>query len=68
MGHWGANPGISFIYAHTNRVIKQWDFDCIFVVGSGHGAPGYIAPIYLLILFRKKESWVMCFLTLTVRL
>ncbi len=47
LGHWGASPGISFIYAHTNRVIKKHNLDCIFVVGPGHGAPGYIAPIYL---------------------
>ncbi len=47
LGHWGASPGISFIYAHTNRVIKKYNLDCLFVVGPGHGAPGYIAPIYL---------------------
>ncbi|WP_448587735.1 phosphoketolase family protein [Thermocrinis sp.] len=47
LGHWGASPGISFIYAHTNRVIKKYHIDCLFVVGPGHGAPGYISGIYL---------------------
>jgi len=47
LGHWGASPGISFIYAHTNRIIEKYDLDCLFVVGPGHGAPGYIAPLYL---------------------
>jgi xylulose-5-phosphate/fructose-6-phosphate phosphoketolase len=46
LGHWGASPGISFAYVHANRVINKYDLSCIFVVGPGHGAPGYIAPVY----------------------
>ena len=23
LGHWGTTPGLNFIYAHLNRVIKQ---------------------------------------------
>ncbi|MCX7641133.1 MAG: phosphoketolase family protein [Elusimicrobiales bacterium] len=47
LGHWGASPQISFSYIHTNEMIKKYNSDCLFVVGPGHGAPGYIAPIYL---------------------
>ncbi len=47
LGHWGASPGISFIYIHTNQMIKKYNSDCLFVVGPGHGAPGYIAPVYI---------------------
>ncbi len=47
LGHWGASPGISFAYVHANRVIKRYDINCIFIPGPGHGAPGFIAPVYL---------------------
>ncbi|MCX7758244.1 MAG: phosphoketolase family protein [bacterium] len=47
LGHWGASPNISFIYTHTNRIVKEYDIECMIVVGPGHGAPGYIAPLYL---------------------
>ncbi|MGG6268260.1 phosphoketolase family protein [Leptolyngbya sp. AN03gr2] len=47
LGHWGSSPGLSFIYTHCNRLIKQLDLDLIFLAGPGHGAPGVLAPIYL---------------------
>jgi len=47
LGHWGASPGLSFVYVHGNRVIKKYDLNCIFIAGPGHGAPGVIAPAYL---------------------
>lgn len=47
LGHWGASPGLSFVYVHSNRVIKKYDLNCIFIAGPGHGAPGVIAPAYL---------------------
>ena len=40
LGHWGTTPGLNFIYAHMNRVIRQRDLDAIFVTGPGHGGPG----------------------------
>ena len=40
LGHWGTTPGLNFIYAHMNRVIKRDDLDAIYVTGPGHGAPG----------------------------
>lgn len=47
LGHWGASPGLSFMYVHMNRLIQAHDIDAIFLAGPGHGAPGVIAPVYL---------------------
>lgn len=47
LGHWGTTPGLNFIYAHMNRVIKRDDLDCIFVCGPGHGGPAMVANTYL---------------------
>jgi xylulose-5-phosphate/fructose-6-phosphate phosphoketolase len=47
LGHWGASPGLSFMYLHLNRLIKKYDLNAIFMAGSGHGAPGVLAPVYL---------------------
>jgi xylulose-5-phosphate/fructose-6-phosphate phosphoketolase len=47
LGHWGTTPGLNFIYAHLNRVIKANDLDVIYVCGPGHGGPGMVANTYL---------------------
>jgi xylulose-5-phosphate/fructose-6-phosphate phosphoketolase len=47
LGHWGASPGLSFVYIHLNRLIKKYDLDMIFLAGPGHGAPGVLGPVYL---------------------
>jgi xylulose-5-phosphate/fructose-6-phosphate phosphoketolase len=47
LGHWGASPGLSFIYVHINRIIKKRQQQAIFMAGPGHGAPGVLAPVYL---------------------
>jgi xylulose-5-phosphate/fructose-6-phosphate phosphoketolase len=47
LGHWGASPGLSFMYVHLNRLIKKYDQNAIFLAGPGHGAPGVLAPVYL---------------------
>jgi len=47
IGHWGTTPGLNFLYAHLNRVIRDRDLDSIFVTGPGHGGPGMIANTYL---------------------
>jgi xylulose-5-phosphate/fructose-6-phosphate phosphoketolase len=47
LGHWGASPGLSFAYIHLNRLIKKYDLNAIFLAGTGHGAPGILAPAYL---------------------
>ena len=47
LGHWGTSPGLNFIYAHLNRVIKEHDLDVIYVTGPGHGGPALVANTYL---------------------
>lgn len=47
LGHWGTTPGLNFIYAHMNRVIKRDDLDAIFIAGPGHGGPAVVANTYL---------------------
>ena len=47
LGHWGTTPGLNFIYAHLNRVIKARDLDMIYITGPGHGGPGLVANAYL---------------------
>jgi xylulose-5-phosphate/fructose-6-phosphate phosphoketolase len=47
LGHWGTTPGLNLIYAHLNRVIRNWDLDVIYVAGPGHGGPGMVANTYL---------------------
>jgi xylulose-5-phosphate/fructose-6-phosphate phosphoketolase len=47
LGHWGTTPGLNFVYAHLNRVIKANDLDVIYVCGPGHGGPGMVANTYL---------------------
>ena len=40
-------PGLNFIYAHLNRVIKKHDLEMIYITGPGHGGPGLVANTYL---------------------
>ncbi|MDN5940962.1 MAG: phosphoketolase family protein [Nitrospira sp.] len=47
LGHWGTTPGLNFIYAHLNRVIKNYDLDMIYICGPGHGGPALVANTYL---------------------
>ncbi|RWK44601.1 phosphoketolase family protein [Mesorhizobium sp.] len=47
LGHWGTSPGLSFIYAHLNRVIRLRDANVIYVCGPGHGGPAMVANTYL---------------------
>ncbi|MCB1706304.1 MAG: phosphoketolase family protein [Halioglobus sp.] len=47
LGHWGTTPGLNFIYAHLNRVIKARDLNMLYVAGPGHGGPGLVANTYL---------------------
>ena len=47
LGHWGTSPGLNFIYAHMNRVIKAHDLDAIYVIGPGHGGPAAVANAWL---------------------
>ena len=47
LGHWGTSPGLNFIYAHLNRLIKQHDLNAIYLTGPGHGGPAIVANVYL---------------------
>ncbi len=47
LGHWGTTPGLNFIYAHLNRVIKRDGLDMIYICGPGHGGPAMVASTYL---------------------
>ena len=47
LGHWGTTPGLNFIYAHLNRVIRAHDMDMICIMGPGHGGPGPVACTWL---------------------
>jgi xylulose-5-phosphate/fructose-6-phosphate phosphoketolase len=47
LGHWGTSPGLSFIYAHLNRLINEHDVNTIYLAGPGHGGPAILANVYL---------------------
>jgi xylulose-5-phosphate/fructose-6-phosphate phosphoketolase len=47
LGHWGTTPGLNFVYAHMNRLIRERDLSAIYVAGPGHGGPGLVANVYL---------------------
>src|ERR1039457_6008571 len=47
LGHFGTTPGLNFIYAHFNRLIKKYDLNVIYLAGPGHGGPGMVANTYL---------------------
>jgi xylulose-5-phosphate/fructose-6-phosphate phosphoketolase len=47
LGHWGTQPGLNILYPHFSRLIQDTDAEVLFVVGTGHGAPGVLASLYL---------------------
>jgi xylulose-5-phosphate/fructose-6-phosphate phosphoketolase len=47
LGHWGSDPGQSFLWVHLNRLIKKLDLNMIYISGPGHGAPATLANAYL---------------------
>ena len=47
LGHWGTTPGLNFLWAHLNRVIRERDLNMLYVTGPGHGGPGIVANAYL---------------------
>jgi len=47
LGHWGTSTGLSFIYVHLNRLIKERDVNAIYLAGPGHGGPALLANVYL---------------------
>jgi len=47
LGHWGSDPGQTFVWVHMNRVIRKFDLDMIYLSGPGHGAPAVLSNCYL---------------------
>jgi xylulose-5-phosphate/fructose-6-phosphate phosphoketolase len=47
LGHWGTTPGLNFVYAHLNRVIRARDLRMLLVTGPGHGGPALVASTWL---------------------
>src|SRR5450631_418598 len=47
LGLCGTTPGLNFVYAHMNRLIKRDGLDAIYITGPGHGGPGLVANSYL---------------------
>jgi xylulose-5-phosphate/fructose-6-phosphate phosphoketolase len=47
LGHWGTCPGITFVYAHLNRLVRLHDANVLLVTGPGHGAAANLANLYL---------------------
>jgi xylulose-5-phosphate/fructose-6-phosphate phosphoketolase len=47
LGHWGSDPGQTFVWVNLNRLIKKYDLDLIYLAGPGHGAPATLSNSYL---------------------
>ncbi len=46
-GHWGTCPGINFVYAHANYMLKKHQQEAVFVLGPGHGMPALQANLFM---------------------
>lgn len=60
LGHWGTTPGLNFIYAHCNRIIKNHDLNMIYIAGPGHGGPGLVANTWLEGSYSEFYSNISC--------
>ena len=47
VGHWGTCPGVNFVYAHLNHLVKKHQQSAIFVLGPGHGQSALQANIFM---------------------
>ncbi len=47
LGHWGTSPGLSFLYAHVSRLIRETGQEVLYLAGPGHGGPALVAAGYL---------------------
>lgn len=47
LGHWGTSPGLSFIYTHASRLIRETGQQMLYLAGPGHGGPALVAAGYL---------------------
>jgi xylulose-5-phosphate/fructose-6-phosphate phosphoketolase len=58
LGHWGTTPGLTFLWAHLNRVIRRDDLDALYVCGPGHGGPAVVATAWLEGTYSEKYAHV----------
>ncbi len=47
LGHWGSSPGINFIYAHLNELIRREGPEVLFVMGPGHAYAALQSNLFL---------------------
>ncbi|HEV2127644.1 MAG TPA: phosphoketolase family protein [Thermomicrobiales bacterium] len=47
LGHWGTSPGLSLLYVHLNRLVRERRANMIYLAGPGHGGPAVVANVYL---------------------
>jgi len=47
LGHWGTCPGINFVYANLNALVKKYSTDILFIVGTGHGFPAVQSNLFI---------------------
>lgn len=47
LGHWGTQPGLNILYGHLSRLIQDTGANVLYIAGTGHGAPGVLASLYL---------------------
>jgi xylulose-5-phosphate/fructose-6-phosphate phosphoketolase len=47
LGHWGTVPGLNFIYANANILIKRHKFESMLIAGPGHGFPAILANLFV---------------------
>lgn len=47
LGHWGTVPGLNFIYANLNLLIKRHQQEMMLIVGPGHGYPALLSNLYI---------------------
>lgn len=47
LGHWGTCPGINFLYANLNNLVKKHKLNMIYLVGPGHGFPAIQSNLFL---------------------
>jgi phosphoketolase len=47
LDHWGTSPGLSLVYVHVNRLIREQKVNAFYLAGPGHGGPAVLANVYL---------------------
>ena len=58
LGHWGTTPGLTFIWAHLSRLVRQRGQRALYIAGPGHGGPGIVAAGWLEGTYSERYSHV----------